>query len=345
MTVIPIATALATLFLSVSSRPLKPTGISSMKNGVATFAFMVNQGDREVEAVILAQSIRDFGGGMAGNSIWAMVPKSSASISKATLDRLRALDVRVEGFPVEGKALGFPLAAKVYAAASAESLARSETPILAWLDSDNIVVREPKAFILPADKALGYRPVMLKNISSMYDEPVDGFWELIYNGCGTTPERVFSVTTTVDGTRIRAQFNAGLLVVRPEWGLLRAWRDNFDKLYRQEAFRPYYRSNPLYAVFIHQAVLAGTVLSYLVRSEMQELPEDYNYPLMFHERTAEDKNPMIIDHLTTLRYDEYSTNPLWLDNRYIGEPLLGWLKGFFRKGGRENEKHSRPPFD
>jgi hypothetical protein len=186
------------------------------------FASMVNQGSQEAESVILAQSIRDFGGAMANNRIWAMMPRKEGAVSAATLDRLKSLNVRTEHFQADEEALKFPLAAKVFAAAAAESLARSESAILAWLDSDNIVIREPAAFVLPQGKVLGYRPVMLRNVSSMFEEPVDGFWSLVYEGCGTPADRIFPMSTTVDGARIRAQFNAGLLVVRPEWGLLRA---------------------------------------------------------------------------------------------------------------------------
>jgi hypothetical protein len=326
----PSLKLLAALALALGPGPLNASGGKALIGGDVVFAFMVNKGHQEIEAVILAQSIRDFGGTMSQNRVWAMVPLSVQDVSAGTRRQLENMGVSVMAFQIDEQPLRFPLAAKVYAAAEAESLAGSEASVLAWLDSDNIVIREPKAFVLPPGKVLGYRPVMLKNISSMYDRPVDGFWKLVYDGCGTTPDRIFPMTATVDRAKIRAHFNAGLLLVRPERGLLRAWRANFEKLYRQEAFRPYYDQNPLYAAFFHQAALAGTVLSLLIKSDLVEIPEEYNYPLMLRERIDFGKRSGLEGHLVTLRYDEYRPNPEWLDSVDLGKRYVPWLEKWFR---------------
>lgn len=326
----PSLKVLAALALAMGPGPLNASGGKALNGGDVVFAFMVNKGRQEIESVILARSIREFGDGMSKNRIWAMLPGSEHNVSEGTRRQLEALSVRVVAFQIDDGPLRFPLASKVYAAAVAESLAGSEASLLAWLDSDNIVIREPKAFVLPPGKSLGCRPVMLKNISSMYDRPVDGFWKLVYDGCGTPPGRIFPVTATVDGAKIRAHFNAGLLLVRPERGLLRAWRGNFQKLYRQEAFRPYYDQDPLYAVFFHQAVLAGTVMSLLAKSDLVEIPEEYNYPLMLREKIESGKRSGLEGRLTTLRYDEYRPNPGWLDSVDLGKRYGTWLEKWFR---------------
>ena len=132
----------------------------------------------------------------------------------------------------------FPFAVKVFAAAAAESLARGQADYLAWMDSDSIVVSEPKALLLSDGKDLGYRPVDHTLIGSPYDAPIDRFWESIYRHCGVPESRgfPFPMVTSVDERRIRPYFNAGLLVVRPERGLLQSWRERFHRLYGEACF-------------------------------------------------------------------------------------------------------------
>ena len=91
---------------------------------------------------------------------------------------LEGLGVQVHRFEVPEDALKFPFGGKVYAAAAAESLASNQADILVWMDSDTIFTGEPAEFLLGENVSLGYRPVMLKNISSLFDEPVNAFLEL-----------------------------------------------------------------------------------------------------------------------------------------------------------------------
>lgn len=88
------------------------------------------------------------------------------------------------------------------------------------MDSDTIFTGEPVELVLKENVSLGYRSVMLKNISSLYDEPVNEFWDFIYKNCGTSVENIPPMVTTVDAIRIRPQCNAGVLCVRPKVGLL-----------------------------------------------------------------------------------------------------------------------------
>lgn len=146
----------------------------------------------------------------------------------------------------------------------------------------------------------------LKLLGSALDEPIDDFWQLIYVNCRVDLQRVFPMQTVVDEQAIRAYFNAGLLVVRPERGLLRGWQANFERLSRLPVFEAYYRQSELYEIFMHQAVLAGTLLSSLRPDEFQQLPLEVNYPLHLHSRMPEKRRPSSLSQLITARYEEYS---------------------------------------
>jgi len=291
------------------------------------FAFMQAYGEDERESLLMAHSLRMFGGELANQPLWLMMPQKLEQVSESTRQALRKLDVQINRFEVPEEALGFPFGGKVYAAAAAESLASYQADVLIWMDSDTIFAGEPAEFVLRGNVNLGYRPVMLKNISSLYDEPVNAFWSFIYERCGTPVKKIPPMTTTVDTVRIRPQFNAGILSVRPQKRLLQAWRDNFERLYQQPELAPYYQEHILYRIFVHQSILAATILTMLNKDETRDLGSRVNIP-MFLEAA-----PDIAREAVTLRYDEFKffENPGWEEKVALKEPLKKWLKAQIRQ--------------
>ena len=262
------------------------------------FSCMPPIGGDEGEVVLLAQSIRKFGGRFARQPIWVIEPQQ-APLTVAARLALAACGVEIRPFILPEASLDFPFAPKVYAAAEAETLAGSS--LLVWLDPDTLVLDEPLDFQLAPPYGFGACPVHLKNISSLSDQPVDGFWQIIYSGCGVQAERIFSINTVMDGSSVRAHFNAGLLVTHPGLKILNTWKDHFDRLYRSADLAPYYTRSPLYAIFVHQAVLAATVLACLPFEQIQIFPACYNLPLFLLQRF-----PAMVQRPVTARYDEYT---------------------------------------
>ena len=285
------------------------------------FAYMQAHGGDEREAVLLARSLRKFGGMYANHPLWIMVP-NQGQISQTTIQRLTRLDVQVNRFDVPKVATSFPFGVKVYAAAAVEALTVDNTDILVWMDSDTIFSGEPSAFLLKENISLGYRPVMLKNISSSYDEPINTFWEIIYKNCNTPADHVFPMLTTVDEVRIRPQFNAGIMSVRPEKGLLQQWRDNFERIHLKPELTPYYDKHVLYRIFVHQAILSATILAVLKETEIEDLGRNINVP-MFLESSVE-----LAQAAVTLRYDEYQffAQPDWYEKLILEKPVQRWLR-------------------
>ncbi len=285
------------------------------------FAFMQAYGGDERESLLLARSLRTFGGKLANDPLWLMVPKSLEYVSKATRQALKGLGVQLNRFEVPEEALRFPFGGKVYAAAAAESLASDKADVLVWMDSDTVFTGEPVELVLKENVSLGYRPVMLKNISSLYDEPLNAFWDFIYRGCGTFVKNSFPMVTTVDAVRIRPQFNAGILSVRPKVGLLQAWRNNFERLYQQSNLVPFYQENILHRIFVHQSILAATLLSRLEDDEMQDLGVRINYPVFLEGATE------LVCDAVTIRYDEFKffEQPGWEKKVLLKDDVKNWL--------------------
>jgi hypothetical protein len=286
------------------------------------FAFMQAYGGNERESLLLAHSLRKFGGEIADSPLWLMMPQDREQVSESTRQTLEELGVQVHRFGIPEEALEFPFGSKVYAAAAAESLASNGTDILVWMDSDTLFAGEPTEFLLDEKVSLGYRPVMLKNISSLYDEPLNSFWNSIYDSCGTQVDEIPPMTTTVDEVRIRPQFNAGIMSLRPQMRVLNTWQDNFEQIYLQPKLALFYEEHSLYRIFVHQSILSATILAMLKPDEMQDLGPRINCPMFLEVKGK------IARKAVTLRYDEYKffEQPDWEEKVILSEFLRKWLQ-------------------
>jgi len=273
----------------------------------------------------LADSIRSFAGAFSRAPIWYFTPEHGQQLSEAVRGKLLALDVSLPSFKIPSEVLRFPFAGYVSAAALAESMACGQTDFLAWLAVDTVVLQEPKDFLLQDDKNLGVRPVHHTLVGSRYDKPLDPFWALIYRYCRVPEDRVFAMTTVVDEARIRPYFNAGLLVTRPRERLFKAWYDTFLKAYGEPSFQAFCRKDERYAIFLHQAILAGVVLATLTTSQIQELPPEYNYPLHLYTQDRTERRPLHLEELTTFRYEQLFKASEWMKKTPVREPLKQWL--------------------
>ena len=281
--------------------------------------------ESETNSLLLAESIRSFGGALSRAQIWYFIPDYGEPLSEDTRNRLLALGVTLTPFEIEPDVARFPFTGDAEAAAIAESRALGCTDFIAWLNPNSLVLREPSDFLLPDGKNLGYRPVHHTNVGSRYREPLDPFWTLIYHLCEVPEERIFPMRTHVDGEVLRPYFNAGCHVTRPGKRLLRAWRDAFLRIYREPALLELYSENGAYEVFVHQAVFTGVVLAACSRDEILELPRGYNYPLHLHDEDVTGYRPSRLEELVTIRHEGFYTDHDWYSKIPAGEALKRWI--------------------
>jgi hypothetical protein len=281
-------------------------------------------GKSEVDILLLAESIRTFGGDLADKPIWVLVPAELEPLSEPIQEKLSDLRAQITTFEADPEIFKFPFAAKIEAAAQIEAQTQGQTERLVFMDRDTLVLQEPDEFLLADDQALGYRPVHHKLIGPAWDEPLDDFWQLVYDVCEVPDENIFPMTTHV-GEPIRPYFNAGMFIIRPERGLLAQWREVFLKWYRQPSFRAYYEEDQLYAIFIHQAIFSGVLMHNLQPAEMRKLSPKVNYPLHLHYDIPADQRPATINELVTVRYESIFDEPGWRQLP-ITEPLKSWLE-------------------
>ena len=286
------------------------------------------------DAVVMAESLREFGGRWRQAPVWLYLPEESPDLAAPFREQLKefTVTVRHSATPEAGRA--YPFSGKVFAAAAAEAAADGQAEVLAWLDPDTVFRREPAAFALPAGVALEYRPVMLRLIGSAWGEPPDEFWARLYRVLKVPEDAVWSVTTPVDGQAIRAYFNAGLLAVRPERGVLRDWPACFRSLYGDSFFQAACGQDSRKHVFLHQAALAGAVLRRLPKQETVEFPPTYNYPLPFHDRLQGSSRSSALADCVTLRHDVLLRQPGWTEAFDETNPVIAWLKVRYPAAGQ-----------
>ena len=295
---------------------------------VNTFVFACNAlaGRSERQALRLAESIRSFGGDYTQSPIWILLPESEVSMVGDILSRLVPLDIRLVPFDNRLSLEDFPFARKVAAAATAEALAGGQTKFLVWMDPDSLLLQDPTPLLLPPDVSLGIRPVDHTLIGSVYEQPIEPFWELVYSRCGVPPGMVYPMTTGIDQVQIRTYFNTGLVVTRPEKGLFQTWALFFEKLGRDPQFETLFQGNTLYRIFFHQAILSGAALSILRSNEILEYPAHVNYPLHMHTLVSADRRPSHLDDLVTCRYDTFFEQANWKMTLSGNGRLMSWLE-------------------
>lgn len=273
------------------------------------FATFAESEEQLAHTVLVVESIRTFGGRFADAPIYVFAPSALgvAESIREELDRRWQVEIRRSDPPQDATWLYF--SSKVYAAGKAEAEAEEAGAVLAWMDEDTIVLQEPAAVVLPEGVGLAYRPVMHNRSGTLYGKPPNEFWRRIYEVLKIDDSLLFPMVTPADGQKINAYFNAGLLIVRPEHGILRAWGSEFTKLYRDPVLAEMCRTDITHRIFLHQTALVGAVLHRLEPSHMVELDETYNYPIFFKQMYGANQEFDDIGEAVTLRYDVYFRDP------------------------------------
>lgn len=249
------------------------------------FATYAETDDELSDVLLLAKSLRTFGGRFADTPIIACHPEHA---DLKPYDGLDALGISLKSVLVPDDVSSFFYAGKPYAAARAEAEADGKYELLVWLDGDTIILNEPIDFDLRYMKNLAYRPVMHNRAGSRYDEPPSPYWQRIYDRSGVADDRLFVMHSQADEERIRPFFQAGCLVTRPHLGIFRRWAEQFIELAADSELASMCRDDRTLNVFLHQAALVGPVVKRLNRDELLELSEGYSYPLLF-ERAYDSK--------------------------------------------------------
>jgi len=291
------------------------------------FIFAFPSSCSDIETPLLIASIRKFAGKFSNSPIWVVTTKKNIEIPSEMIDFYNSMNITVISLDVKSDVIKLPFIGFTQAAAKAESLAIGKTNFLVWMGANSLVINEPKEFILADGINLGFRPVHHTLIGSLYDKPLDSFWEMIYQKCNVDESKVFPMKTHIDGNTLRPYINSGFLVVRPDKQFLQTWAEHYRNMIYDEEIGEFFKKDELYTIFTHQAVLSSLLLTEFEKEEIYELPFEYNYPIhLFHE-SLEVLQPDSINQMITLRlYIDKLLKPEWRASIPIEEPLKKWLE-------------------
>lgn len=292
--------------------------------------FISTQGLR-VQALMLVHSLRQFAGDMADLPVWIFVPEGMEmdSDTQAVLDDL---GVECHSIPIKKSLLRFPFAAKAVAGAAAEELAAKKGYILAWHDRTGMIRHAPTAFYLPGDKSFGFRPTDVGNIGAPFGKPLPPFWQSICDHFNLSADDLPPITSVLDQQKLHLYINAGLLVVRPEKGILRAWEENLIQTYDLPEFKPYYQEDQAYFFFMHQAALTAAVVHKTSIEERLILPDDYLFSVDNFFDYSPDLRPELLDDIVTGRFHDFFALDNWESLIAASDDLIAWFKDQLEAG-------------
>lgn len=292
------------------------------------FVACVERGELEKKTLLLCRSIRRFGGRHADAAIYTFQPRAGTTVSRRTAAQLAELGVEHITERLNVRYGHYAIGNKIFASARAEELAGED--VLVFLDSDTVIVNEPRALELADGIDAAVRPVDMHRSPAEPDDDADPFWQTRFrrvssSGPGDPMDdywlRLYDllgiearpfVITTCSHQRIRAYFNSGLVAVRRTAGLFAQWRDDFVRL--TEA-RHIPRNGPLH--YMDQVSLAATLTRVWDRVAIPD--GRYNYPLPGRDSLDEPYRSMPLERLVHIHYNAmFDAVSRWLEPPVAG---------------------------
>ena len=307
------------------------------------FALVVEAGDLERKAMLLIESIREFGGSLKNAPIWAIQPRRGAKISQKTFEFFARFQVFYVFADVNRIWSDYDLANKPCAAALIEPWVSSDVSTLCFLDTDTLFLQPPVDLILSKNVDVALRPIHLQenNCGWRLDEPENAFWTFIFDVSHTHRGQLWPIETTVDQCRIWAYFNSGLIAVNPEKGIFQCWQDNLNRLQQDNRCQQYFQQAQ-YQWFIEQAMFTATILANIPYERVFILDKNYNYPLNLHLAIPENRRTVELDELIHVHYHQLFYKIDWFQNIRMSDRMKTWLLHYLplEQSGLSSEKQN-----
>jgi hypothetical protein len=297
------------------------------------FFLIAEAGLLEQQAALLCESIRLFGGSLAGSKITVVSPRGTRRPSPTTLRGLDKLDVEYLPIEIDSRCPEYGTSFRVHAAAHIER--RSGPAIVVQLDSDTLFVREP--ILLAKDRPAAARPVDTKGMCTTGPgDEFDPYWRDLCSVAGVDYERIPVLDTTIERLAVKASYNGGLVAARRADALFQHTEEIFDRLVAAD-LRPWRDRGHL--VKSGAGMVSETGSAYWGTSQaalslaavnngqaVDLLPSSYNYPLHLMDRASVIDLPPVHIHYHWLASDPDFSPTAMLDPRLgLPRPVRAWL--------------------
>lgn len=302
------------------------------------FVIIAEAGILEAQAVMLCESIRQFGGRYAKEGIVVISPRPDRRPNVATLQRLENLNVKYIPLSLESPCPEYGTSFRVLAWAEYERMSAAD--ILVGLDSDTVFLAEPDLDLGINDAAA--RPVDFTGMCSKgLEDPRDLYWQNLCSICGVDYNVLPYIVSTVDHQTVKASYNGGLVVVRRSCNIFQRAAVFFLKSV-EAGFKPYANEGIRVEAGHGQVSLEGSeywgssqaCLSLAIwgaNLTLRTLPSGHNFPLHHYEALLPEIESGRLGTLTHIHYHnmltDTSTEALGFID-YLGLPVTGiaWLK-------------------
>jgi hypothetical protein len=298
--------------------------VASERQSLA-FVFCVDSGPLEEQAILLARSIRRWAGAYADSQIYGFRPRGGAEkLAPTTYAAFKELDIHFNEEVLNVEHSDYVHTNTIYSLLWAEQHLDEE--VLVWCDSDKVFLSEPSSFDLApgvdAAAAGPYYHTAGDPKSTGPGDPKDPYWRRMYELAGVTAEPY--LTALADGARVRAFWNAGLIVFRRRAGLAAEWLDLFGLLRRRDHLPEGQLLN------LDQLSLAALLAR---RPEaVLELDHRYNHNLALRARLPEPERSFTLADLVSVHYHIWFNRLNFLED--LRPPLdpqeerYRWLQAF-----------------
>jgi hypothetical protein len=235
-----------------------------------TFYTCIESGRLEPEVVLMARTLRAFGGRFADAPLLAIRSRPGPSLARSTLRELQQHSVTVIERPLRHRFDWLGFANKPQAAVIADEHAK--TKYVTWLDGDVLVAKEPSALEAPEHDASEVLACVeeLGPVSTGPGDRFEPFWQAMADGAGIKDGMPF-VTAGPSGKRIRLHFNSGVFRFFRGSGFVQRYLELFEKLY---ALRIMPKDDP--TMFLHEQIIFS-IAAASWRGGFTALEPNYNF--------------------------------------------------------------------
>jgi hypothetical protein len=248
----------------------------------------------------LVESLRRFGGSLADVDVITVTPRPGPPLAASTRRAMIDLGIlHLDARPATPYTWHHYMN-KPQALVAAEAVARTEGML--WLDSDVLILREPRDLVLPAGVDFVASAPDTGIIGSRGpDDPNDAFWVRTAAAFGRRVDDLPWLTTG-DGHRIRFYVNAGVFTYRRSTGLGGALVEDFERVLAKGVAR---RHDEVH--YIDQVILGLTVLR--LGLAWSDVPARANFPVLSH--LPDNFDPRTVASVDVLHYHDSMTPQWW----------------------------------
>ncbi|MGV3489850.1 MAG: hypothetical protein ACO1OG_00875 [Devosia sp.] len=199
-----------------------------MSQAETTLCTAIEAGSLEQQVVLLAESLRKFGGSRSGMPLVAVKPRSGPRISTTTRRALEKLDVNFVDRNISVEYAWWAMANKPAALSYVEQ--HAHTPNVTWIDGDMMVLKEPSSFAPPPGFDFIARVGEAHDVASNAHDGKEVFWEKLCEKLGLQFAQFPDIVSFPDEKPIKAYWQGGLLTYRREAFFSVVFRDVYETL-------------------------------------------------------------------------------------------------------------------